>query len=403
LQPPWCSPTRLTGLLPATSSTAPAATSTGPATSTRSATTVTSTCSLPNPSSPSPSPFATFVTIPEPVFYPPDEASGPNSSSTSSAAVGNSTSSTSGTSSNNGSEEKANTGGSRGSGGTTTGARGASIDPREASKFAALAASWWRSSDGPFAPLHALNPVRVRFIRQSLASLMGLELETSEPLKGLRVLDVGCGGGILSEALARLGAEVHGIDVTRENVEVAGMHVRADPRVAARVRYDVISAEDLAASGTALYDVVIASEVLEHVNRPHELLPVLTSLLSGPTAPHTGPGGSAAGGSESGIPDTVRSGARSASGGALIVSTLNRTPSSFAVAIAGAEYLTGLVPKGTHHWRKFITPEELAVMAAYIAMDPTAPPPTQAAERCVAAVPRWSEGPLDKNWLFPSH
>ncbi|GIL75105.1 hypothetical protein Vretifemale_4960 [Volvox reticuliferus] len=221
-------------------------------------------------------------------------------------------------------------------------ARGASVDPREAAKFAALAASWWRSSDGPFAPLHALNPARVRFIRQSLAVLMGLDVETPEPLAGLRVLDVGCGGGILSEALARLGAEVHGIDVTRENVEVARMHARTDPRVAARVRYDVISAEDLAASGVTPYDVVIASEVLEHVSRPHQLLPVLASLMAAPT-----PAGGSSG----------------REGGAMIVSTLNRTPAAWAVAIAGAEYLTGMVPRGTHQWRKFITPEELAVMA----------------------------------------
>ncbi|GIL50985.1 hypothetical protein Vafri_7061 [Volvox africanus] len=221
-------------------------------------------------------------------------------------------------------------------------ARGASVDPREAAKFAALAASWWRSSDGPFAPLHALNPARVRFIRQSLAVLMELDVETPEPLTGLRVLDVGCGGGILSEALARLGAEVHGIDVTRENVEVARMHARTDPRVAARVRYDVISAEDLAASGVVPYDVVIASEVLEHVSRPHQLLPVLAALMAAP-APAGGTSGHG--------------------GGAMIVSTLNRTPAAWAVAIAGAEYLTGMVPRGTHQWRKFITPEELSVMA----------------------------------------
>ncbi|GLI62164.1 hypothetical protein VaNZ11_004741 [Volvox africanus] len=283
--------------------------------------------------------FTTMAPIPDPNASCPDGNWGPASSdATAAAAAGG------GGSGGGGGGTSATVPGGLSSGIETVGgtARGASVDPREAAKFAALAASWWRSSDGPFAPLHALNPARVRFIRQSLAVLMELDVETPEPLTGLRVLDVGCGGGILSEALARLGAEVHGIDVTKENVEVARMHARADPRVAARVRYDVISAEDLAASGVVPYDVVIASEVLEHVSRPHQLLPVLASLMAA-SAPAGGTSGRG--------------------GGVMIVSTLNRTPAAWAVAIAGAEYLTGMVPRGTHQWRKFITPEELSVMA----------------------------------------
>ncbi|GLC40181.1 Hexaprenyldihydroxybenzoate methyltransferase, mitochondrial [Pleodorina starrii] len=264
----------------------------------------------------------------------------PTSPSTADAATPTTTTGATSPSSISGLSSPAGVAGPAGAAGWSPGARGASVDPREAAKFAAVAASWWRTTDGPFAPLHALNPARVRFIRQSLAALMGLDGEAPEPLAGLRVLDVGCGGGILSEALARLGAEVHGIDVTRENVEVARLHAGTDPRVAARVRYDVISAEDLAASGTEPYDVVIASEVLEHVSRPHQLLPVLTSLLVA-AAPAEG----------------------RPSGGALVVSTLNRTPASWGVAIVGAEYVTGVVPRGTHQWRKFITPDELALMA----------------------------------------
>ncbi|KAG2446267.1 hypothetical protein HXX76_000856 [Chlamydomonas incerta] len=221
-------------------------------------------------------------------------------------------------------------------------ATGASVDAKEAAKFAALAAEWWRG-DGPFAPLHALNPARVRFVRHSLAAAMGLDAGAPQPLAGLRVLDVGCGGGILSESLARLGAQVTGIDVTRENVEAARLHAAADPEVAARVRYEVISVEDLAAAAAAtaagggggdsgLYDAVLASEVLEHVARPHAFVGVLASLL----APRPG--------------------------ASVIISTLNRTPAAWAVAIAGAEYVTGIVPVGTHSWKKFITPEELALM-----------------------------------------
>lgn len=148
---------------------------------------------------------------------------------------------------------------------TTAPAQGASIDPKEAAKFAALADSWWRS-DGPFAPLHALNPTRVKFMRDAACDALGLDHCAPEPFAGLRVLDVGCGGGILSEALARLGASVHGIDITAENVAAARVHSLADPLVAARVSYEVVSAEELAARG-ARYDVVVASEVLEHVSR----------------------------------------------------------------------------------------------------------------------------------------
>ncbi|PNH11176.1 Hexaprenyldihydroxybenzoate methyltransferase, mitochondrial [Tetrabaena socialis] len=198
----------------------------------------------------------------------------------------------------------------------------------------------WDTAGGPFAALHALNPARVRFVRHSLCAAMGLDAGAPEPLAGLRVLDVGCGGGILAESLARLGAEVHGIDITGENVQAARVHAGADPRVAARVRYDVVSAEDLAAAvrqgSAAPYDAVLASEVLEHVSRPHQLLAVLAGLLEG---------------------EQRRPGA------AVVVSTLNRTPAAWAVAIAGAEYVARLVPVGTHQWRKFITPEEMALMA----------------------------------------
>ncbi len=116
------------------------------------------------------------------------------------------------------------------------GREGASLDPREAAKFAALAARWWDAERGPFAPLHALNPVRCTFVRDGLCELRGLPARSAQPLAGLSVLDVGCGGGLLSEPLARMGAAVHGIDVSDEGVAAARAHADADPLLASRIR-----------------------------------------------------------------------------------------------------------------------------------------------------------------------
>jgi len=213
-----------------------------------------------------------------------------------------------------------------------------SVDKREIAKFAALADRWWDQSSGPFAPLHALNAARCLFIRRALAASLGLGAQAAggEPLAGLKVLDVGCGGGLLSEPLARMGARVTGIDLSDESVGAAAAHAAADPLIASRVRYRRAPAEALAASETERggFDVVIASEVIEHVRAPGEFVKTLAALAR--------PGGR----------------------GRVIISTLNRTPQAYALAIVGAEYLTGLVPRGTHHWSKFITPQELGMMAA---------------------------------------
>jgi len=145
-------------------------------------------------------------------------------------------------------------------------------------------------------------------------------------------VDVGCGGGILSESLARLGATVTGIDVSEENVSIASVHAAQDPLTQSRITYQCISAEELQASG-ARYDIVISSEVIEHVLKPAEFLATLSSM-------------------------------RSDSGSSpVIISTINRTIPAWAVVIAGAEYVLGTVPRGTHEWDKFLTPEELSIMA----------------------------------------
>ncbi|GAX73793.1 hypothetical protein CEUSTIGMA_g1244.t1 [Chlamydomonas eustigma] len=265
-----------------------------------------------------------------------------------------------------------------------------SLDPNEAAKFAALSSHWWDAS-GPFAPLHQLNPARCKFICDAVCSANSFTRDCKEPLSGLKVLDVGCGGGILSESLARLGASVHGIDVTSENVEVAAVHSRRDPLVHSRVRYECIAAEQLADQG-AKYDVVVASEVIEHVLQPDQFVKTLATLLDldheerqgteidldheeGQGTENEQPSTSSCN-EDSSLGqggDTSVHGASTSTGSTrslLVLSTINRTPVSYAVAIVGAEYITGIVPRGTHHWERFITPTELTMMSSQAGLVP---------------------------------
>lgn len=207
--------------------------------------------------------------------------------------------------------------------------RGASIDKREVAKFGALAAEWW-SPRGPFAALHALNAARVHFIRTAAVQHFGRDPAALRPLEGLRVLDVGCGGGILAEPLARLGGDMLGVDVTPENIGVARCHAAADAALAgASLAYDGVSAEALVERGDK-YDLVIASEVIEHVRAPPGFVATLCALR----APR----------------------------GAVAITTINRTPEAYALAIVAAEKLLGMAPDGAHDWNKFVRPEELQLM-----------------------------------------
>lgn len=181
----------------------------------------------------------------------------------------------------------------------------------ELDKFNALANRWW-DPNGPQKPLHALNPARLGYVRERSA------------LRGARVLDVGCGGGLLSEALAREGAEVTGIDLAPDLIRIAKLH-RLESGVA--VDYRLSAAEALAEEMPGTFDVITCMEMLEHVPDPPAVIAACAALLK--------------------------------PGGRLFVSTLNRTPAAFALAIVGAEYITGLVQKGTHHYREFIKPSEL--------------------------------------------
>lgn len=196
------------------------------------------------------------------------------------------------------------------------------IDPAEAAYFDRLAHAWW-NPDGPFWPLHRLNRLRTGYISEHLIARFGRGANPAAPLQGIRLLDIGCGGGLLSEAMARLGAEVHGVDMVEKNIRIARDHAEAN-RLA--IRYASGTAEDLAERGES-YDAVLNLEVVEHVAD----LPLFMSACGRLVRP----------------------------GGITIVGTINRTIASFLAAIVGAEYVLRWLPKGTHRWRKFPKPEEL--------------------------------------------
>ena len=185
------------------------------------------------------------------------------------------------------------------------------VDAAEIGKFDALAGRWW-DPNGEFAPLHRLNPLRLGY------------LKSRATLKGARVLDVGCGGGILTESLAREGAEVLGIDLAPAALKVAELHAL---EAGVSPTYRLVSAEALAASSPASFDVITCMELLEHVPDPPTTLAALATLVR--------------------------------PGGDVFVSTINRNLKSFVVAILGAEYLTRTVPRGTHEYARFIRPAEL--------------------------------------------
>ena len=207
------------------------------------------------------------------------------------------------------------------------------IDPSEVAKFEAMAADWWDPT-GKFRPLHLMNPCRLDYITSQIAAEYGRDLSLPKPFAGLRILDIGCGGGLLSEPMARLGADVVGADAAPRNIPVAQVHAEQSGLV---IDYRFTTAEDLAAAGER-FDVVLNMEVVEHVSDPLAYLTACQMLLK--------------------------------SGGIMICSTLNRNPKSFLMAIIGAEWVMRWLPKGTHDWAKFITPDELYDLIRKAGLDP---------------------------------
>jgi 2-polyprenyl-6-hydroxyphenyl methylase/3-demethylubiquinone-9 3-methyltransferase len=197
-----------------------------------------------------------------------------------------------------------------------------SIDDAEVERFSRIAAEWW-TPRGPMAALHKFNPVRLGYIRDRTSAHFGRDAKTLDGLKGLRILDIGCGGGILSEPLARLGAQMVGADPSPENIAAASAHAAQS---GVSVDYRATTAETLAAAGER-FDVVLAMEVVEHVVDVEAFVATCAAMVK--------------------------------PGGLMFAATLNRTLKSFALAIVGAEYVLRWVPRGTHRWDKFVTPEEL--------------------------------------------
>jgi 2-polyprenyl-6-hydroxyphenyl methylase/3-demethylubiquinone-9 3-methyltransferase len=198
-----------------------------------------------------------------------------------------------------------------------------SVDPAEVARFSALAAEWW-DPRGKFAPLHALNPVRLGFIREQALARFGRDQAARRPFEGLTLLDIGCGGGLLSEPMARLGFAVTAVDASEDGLGAARAHAA---EVGLSINYCCATAEALLAEGAGPFDVVLNMEVIEHVADPGQYLRDTARLI--------------------------------APGGLMILATLNRTLKSLALGKVAAEYLLRWVPAGTHDWRRFLTPVEL--------------------------------------------
>jgi len=195
------------------------------------------------------------------------------------------------------------------------------VDPAEVERFSRIADEWW-DPRGKFAPLHRLNPVRIGYIRDRAAAHWQRDALSGRPLDGLSLLDIGCGGGLLSEPMTRLGATVTGVDASARNISVAALHAE---RQGLSIDYRQGTAEALADSG-AKFDIVMALEIVEHVSDVDLFLRSCGNMVK--------------------------------PGGLLFLSTLNRTAKAWAMAIAGAEYVLGWLPRGTHDWKKFLKPSE---------------------------------------------
>lgn len=244
----------------------------------------------------------------------------------------------------------------------TARAAAVSIDPDEVDRFAAMADEWW-DENGPMRPLHRLNPIRLGYIRDRLAARFGRETRSSKVLSGLRILDIGCGAGIVSEPLARMGATVTGIDPSPEIIAAARLHAEGSGLA---IDYRATTAEALASEEVA-FDAVLILEVVEHVTDVPAFVASVASLVK--------------------------------PGGIVVASTINRTLKAFALAIVGAEYVLRWLPHGTHSYDKLVTPAELSAAFRAAGLAP-------AGETGVMYVPiadRWRlTGDMDVNYMMTS-
>ncbi|MFQ5617643.1 MAG: bifunctional 2-polyprenyl-6-hydroxyphenol methylase/3-demethylubiquinol 3-O-methyltransferase UbiG [Rhodospirillales bacterium] len=234
----------------------------------------------------------------------------------------------------------------------TRSSRSGTASADEVARFAAMADAWW-DADGEFRPLHKLNPVRVAFVRDRVVGHLRLDGSAAQPFRGLDILDIGCGGGLLSEPMRRLGAGVTGIDAAEQNVRVAGLHAAQS---GLDIDYRCVLPEVLAGEGTR-FDVVLNMEVVEHVADLDAFHEACCTLVK--------------------------------PGGVMVVSTINRTLKSLALAKVGAEYVLRWIPPGTHDWRKFVRPSELAAGLRAHGVE-------------IVALKGMTYGPLRDDWFLSS-
>ncbi|XP_011700936.1 PREDICTED: hexaprenyldihydroxybenzoate methyltransferase, mitochondrial-like [Wasmannia auropunctata] len=200
------------------------------------------------------------------------------------------------------------------------------VDPKEVENMSRVAHKWW-DENGPTKALHLYNPLRIQLVKDGLVNA-GIKMQNSDlPLKEMKIAEVGCGGGILTEALARIGAQVTGIDVSAELLNIAKEHVKLDPNISKRVNYIQTTVEDFAENERETYDAVVTSEVLEHVTDPQMFLKECVKIVK--------PGKS------------------------IFITTINRTLTSWLSTIVATEYIFGAIPRGTHTWSKFIAPHDV--------------------------------------------
>lgn len=204
------------------------------------------------------------------------------------------------------------------------------IDPKEIEKFEVMAEEWW-SATGKFKPLHKFNPIRIAYLRDKIIENFSLDSSQKEPLKNIKILDVGCGGGLLCEPLKRLGANITGIDAGEKNIEAAKIHAQ---KSALEIDYRFQDVEELSKTDEK-FDVVLAMEIIEHVADVESFVAALKNCLKNNVQPN----------------------------GILFVATINRNAKSYLNAIIGAEYVMRWLPRGTHDWKKFLKPSEINKIA----------------------------------------